>query len=221
MAVRRKIPAAPVEPRQAEVAPVRRFVTQSAYAELRGVSPARVTAWIQAGQLVTIPHGKRRLVDVEASDRLLKEVRDPQHDHVRKDIVDFGDGEEASGEEGEPVEASRRYAEARARKEQANAQLAELKLDEERGRLVDRAAMTSAVYDLAKRHQTALLNLPARVAAEVAARLGCSDFEAQEVLEQVVRDHLKEQGRLALRLKSAATVDLQGGDEGEDDAEAA
>lgn len=197
--------------RGAPPAVARQLVTRSEFARHRGVSPQRVQEWEEKGQLVTVGEGRSLRVDLEASDARVNATRDPQQDLARGARTDRGDGDV------EPGDHAELYAEFRARREKANAELAELKLAEERGRLIDRTAATSAVYDLAKRHQQGLLNLPARVSATLAARLGVDEHAVSEALEEIVREHLREQGRMTLRLKSSAQVDLdEADDEGEE-----
>jgi hypothetical protein len=94
--------------------------------------------------------------------------------------ADEGSGDEQGG-----------YWKSRARREQAEAELAELKLSEQRGELVRAADVRSAYAKKAAALREALLQIPARLAAVLAAETEhskCHDMlqlELHQVLAQV------------------------------------
>lgn len=178
----------------------RELMTQSEYARHREVTPERVRQWRMTGQLVTEGEGRRLKIDVAASDALLAVTRDPQQDNARGIDVD-------------PEERAD-FRESQARKEAANAAIAELKLAQMRGSLVDRTAAVRAVHALASSFRSSLLNVPARAASRFAARFGGSEHEVREALDEMLREYLAEQKRTTLQLKSKASED-----DAEDDAD--
>lgn len=82
------------------------------------------------------------------------------------------------------------YAKARAVNEILKAQRAKLLLKKLNGELVDRKAAEAHVFDLARKERDAWLQLPARVAATMAAELGVDAHVMEQVLDRYVRDHL-------------------------------
>lgn len=59
-----------------------------------------------------------------------------------------------------------------------------------KGELVDRRAATQHVFDLARKERDHWLQLPARVAAELAAELECDAHAMEMALDRVIRHHL-------------------------------
>lgn len=73
-----------------------------------------------------------------------------------------------------------------------SAQLKRVRLQQLKGDLVDRKAMTNHVFDLARKERDSWLQMPARKAANMAAELGVDAHEMEQVLERYIRDHLAE-----------------------------
>lgn len=147
-------------------APAPAFLMRSKYAAHRGVSPSLVTKWGQQGMLVLNDDG---LVDVVATDAKL----DAQLDRSRG-----GRGGRPDRGRGTPAQDSREpsdgepesFASARAKREAAQAGLAQLELRKRTGAMVDSGRVTlgeTAVFTaLRQRIETLPAALAARLAAE-------------------------------------------------------
>ena len=107
-------------------------------------------------------------------------------------------GEAAEGEaEGGQVSFLR----ARMANEVIKAQTAKVRLQKMKGELVDRNRAVAAVFDLARRERDSWLNLPPRVAANMAAELGVEAHRMELVLDRVLRAHLAEMAEVKLEFR--------------------
>lgn len=79
---------------------------------------------------------------------------------------------------------------ARLAREIITAQLLKVKLQREKGELVDRARAVALVFDLARRERDAWIGWPARVAANMAAELDADPHYVEQLLERYLRDQL-------------------------------
>jgi transcriptional regulator with XRE-family HTH domain len=86
--------------------------------------------------------------------------------------------------------AGNTFHDARTANEVLKAQERRLRLDERRGKLVDKARALMLVHRLAKEERDAILAWPARVAAEIAAELGVDAHRLQTMMDQRLREHL-------------------------------
>jgi len=89
-----------------------------------------------------------------------------------------------------PRAAGSTFHDARTANEVLKAQERRLRLDERRGKLVDKARALLLVHRLAKEERDAILAWPARVAAEMAAELGVDAHRLQIMMDQRLREHL-------------------------------
>ena len=76
-----------------------------------------------------------------------------------------------------------------------------LRLQRLRGELIDRSRATALVFKLARQERDALLNLPARIAAQMAAELGVDAVTLQTVLEKYIRQHLSELAEIKVNFR--------------------
>ncbi len=76
------------------------------------------------------------------------------------------------------------------------AQLHKIELAQRKGELVDRAQAVSHVFKLARTERDAWLNWPARISAQMAARLNVDAHALHVALDAAVREHLQELGEL-------------------------
>ena len=90
---------------------------------------------------------------------------------------------------------------ARMANEVIKAQTAKVRLQKMKGDLVDRNRAVAAVFDLARRERDSWLNLPPRVAANMAAELGVEAHRMEQVLDRVLRAHLAEMAEVKLELR--------------------
>ena len=94
-------------------------------------------------------------------------------------------------EQGESVPAGgMTFLQARTANEVLKAQARRLRLQQLKGELVDRARAVSLVFRLARDERDAWSGWPARIAAVLAAELGCDTHHLQTVLDRHVREHL-------------------------------
>jgi hypothetical protein len=89
---------------------------------------------------------------------------------------------------------------ARTVNEVVKAQTNKVRLAQLKGDLVDRSQAIAHIFRLARSERDAWLNWPARVSAQMAARLEVDAHELHVQLEAAVRDHLIELGELRARV---------------------
>ena len=89
-----------------------------------------------------------------------------------------------------PRAAGSTFHDARTANEVLKAQERRLRLDERKGKLVDKARALLLVHRLAKEERDAILAWPARVAAEMAAELGVDAYRLQTMMDTRLREHL-------------------------------
>ena len=89
-----------------------------------------------------------------------------------------------------PRAAQNTFHDARTANEVLKAQERRLRLDERKGKLVDKARAMLLVHRLAKEERDAILAWPARVAAEMAAELGVDVHQLQTMMDTRLRQHL-------------------------------
>ncbi|MCA1997185.1 MAG: Lrp/AsnC ligand binding domain-containing protein, partial [Armatimonadetes bacterium] len=85
------------------------------------------------------------------------------------------------------------FHDARTANEVLKAQERRLRLDERKGKLVDKARALMLVHRFAKEERDAILAWPARVAAEMAAELGVDAHRLQTMMDTRLREHLEVQ----------------------------
>ena len=89
---------------------------------------------------------------------------------------------------------------ARTVNEVVKAQTNKVRLARLKGDLVDRSQAIAHVFRLARTERDAWLNWPARISAQMAAKLEVDAHELHVALEAAVRDHLMELGELRARV---------------------
>ena len=89
---------------------------------------------------------------------------------------------------------------ARTVNEVVKAQTNKVRLARLKGELVDRSQAIAHVFRLARTERDAWLNWPARISAEMAAKLEVDAHELHVALESAVRDHLIELGDMRPRV---------------------
>ncbi len=124
------------------------ILTQRAYASHRGVSHKAVQKAIAAGRISTLPDGR---IDSDAADR---EWETNTRERVDRDEGEFG---------------ASQYSKARAVREHYQARLAKLEYEQKVGSLVSKDEVQIATYNMTRQFRDAMLNIPDRVAAMLAA----------------------------------------------------
>lgn len=153
------------------------YVAKSAFAKIYGCGLSYVTKLKDEGKLVLSPDG--RLVDVEASLELIEESRDLSKTGVRERWAAYRSGQAIDGdapsaqpasESQAPAQPSRdsAYHRARTEREQVDAQIKRLELRKMLGEVAETAPMIKAVYDSQAAARSALLQLPDRLAGQIA-----------------------------------------------------
>jgi hypothetical protein len=104
-------------------------------------------------------------------------------------------------EQGLPAAGGMTFLQARTANEVLKAQERRLRLVQLKGELVDRARAVSLVFRLGRDERDAWSGWPARIAAVLAAELGCDLHPLQAALDRHVRDHLDELADLKLDLR--------------------
>lgn len=115
------------------------LLSQSAFATHKNVNRSTVTRWKDDGRLVMV--GNK--VDVEASEQRLKETAGGRDDVAARHAAAKG---QVTAPEIEPFNEKR--ADAQARKESAQADIAEMERDKLLGKLVEKEAVDSIVADV-------------------------------------------------------------------------
>ena len=166
-------------------------VTPTAYAKHRGVSPAAVFDAIDKGRLCTSLEKKdsgRYLIDVNAADAEWAANTDSGTGSLAhiKNRPKEGTNEPVMGDDDQPIT----YAEARAQHERFKARLAELELEQREGKLVEAEVVRKEAFKAARQVRDALLNLPDRVAGELAAET--NQFKVHQRLTQEIRRALED-----------------------------
>lgn len=163
--------------------PKAELITQAEYARRRGCDPTSVRDAVRAGR-ITLIEGKidPAVADVQWQRNTRTRAGTPAND-ANLSAPPAPTQTEPLGED---------YWSSRARREKAEADLAELKLAEQRGELVRADAVRSAVSKRAAGLREALLQIPSRLAAVVAAETSqarCHELleaELHQVLAQLV-----------------------------------
>ena len=109
-------------------------------------------------------------------------------------------------EQGLPAAGGMTFLQARTANEVLKAQERRLRLQQLKGELVDRARAVSLVFRLARDERDAWSGWPARIAAVLAAELGCDTHHLQTVLDRHVREHLDAAGRAPPRAPLSPTA---------------
>ena len=171
-----------------------------AYARHRGVSDAAVRKAIAAGRITPEADGT---IDAERVDREWARNSDAPRSGTATCAV-----QESSGATGDGQAASLATSaaggtsllQARTVNEVVKAQTNKVRLARLKGELVDRPQAIAHVFKLARSERDAWLNWPARISAQMAAKLGVDPHTMHIALEAAVREHLQELGEMRPRV---------------------
>lgn len=174
-----------------------------AYARHRGVSDAAVRKAITAGRITPEADGT---LDPERTDREWARNTDaPRSGSQAKAIkVAVPESGTQSGESAGAMSGSAgggtSLLQARTVNEVVKAQTNKVRLARLKGELIDRSQAIAHVFKLARSERDAWLNWPARVSAQMAAKLAVDPHTMHVALEAAVREHLQELGELKPRV---------------------
>lgn len=149
-----------------------------------GVDKSHVTRLKQAGRLVIVGEGRNAKVDVEASKLLIQQTEGGRADVAERHAAQKG--------KDLPKPNETRVG-AQARKEMAQADVAEMERDVMRGKLIEREQVEIALSDLVAFARQGVENLPHRVAAQLVGK----DFDQimatlKQAVIEVMNDMHKE-----------------------------
>ena len=172
-----------------------------AYARHRGVSDAAVRKAIAAGRIT--PEADGTLDAARADSQWSRNTEAPRvgtrtqaaRAPVPADSTPTGDATATLPTGGASL------LQARTVNEVVKAQTNKVRLARLKGELVDRNQAIAHVFKLARTERDAWLNWPARISAQMAARLGVDPHTLHVALEAAVREHLQELGELRPRVE--------------------
>lgn len=168
-----------------------------AYARHRGVTDTAVHKAIRAGRITPEADGT---IDADRADREWARNSDAPKAGTRakpaKVAVPEGGGD---GPAALPAGGTS-LLQARTVNEVVKAQTNKVRLARLKGELVDRPQAIAHVFKLARSERDAWLNWPARISAQMAAKLGVDPHAMHVALEAAVREHLQELGELRARV---------------------
>lgn len=182
-------------------------MNQAAFARHLGVRKSYITKLKQAGRLVMTDDGK--LVDVEASEARIKATAEPGHAGVaarhakardgKPTVVDAVKAPKTEDDEPAAEAGTPDYQKARARRETANAELAEMESATRAGQLMETALVLAAVADSGATLRTHLATLPAILAPQLAT------LNDENQVRLLLEDHIEQAlGELAERMGKMA-----------------
>ncbi|WP_127476580.1 elements of external origin [Sulfurivermis fontis] len=170
-----------------------------AYARHRGVSHVAVKKAIDSGRITTLPDGT---IDPDQADAQWTRNTEAPRAGARTRPVLGAVPPEAAGSvpvgdmpTGLPTGGTS-LLQARTVNEVIKAQTNKVRLARLKGELIDRHQAIAHVFKLARAERDAWLNWPARVSAQMAARLGVDAHALHVALETAVREHLQELGEV-------------------------
>lgn len=170
------------------------------YARRRSCSPSYVHKLVHAG---TIPRVDG-LIDAVAADAILAARADPGRvagSRERKARAQRPANDAASG----VAELDKSWAKDRSEKAQLENALLRIKLDQERGKLIEREGAVRLIRDLASGFGKMIEQYPDRVAAQIAAQLGVEPHKCGLLLKAMAKGLRDEFATLAASLPDSVT----------------
>lgn len=176
-----------------------------AYARHRGVTDTAVHKAIRSGRIEALPDGT---IDSDQADaQWARNTSAPKTGTQRPTVkvkVPEVDGDSASDRGGAGASSNTSSGggggtsllQARTVNEVVKAQTNKVRLARLKGELIDRPQAIAHVFKLARSERDTWLNWPARVSAQMAAKLEIDAHTMHVALENAVREHLQELGNL-------------------------
>jgi len=172
-----------------------------AYARHRGVTDTAVHKAIRAGRITPETDGT---IDDDRADREWARNSDVPKTGTRAKAAKVAVPEGGTGVGGDGPAAlptgGASLLQARTVNEVVKAQTNKVRLARLKGELVDRPQAIAHVFKLARSERDAWLNWPARISAQMAAKLNIDPHTMHVALEAAVREHLQELGELRPRV---------------------
>lgn len=156
------------------------LITPAEYSRRRGCSREAVSQAIEAGRISTLPGPNgRKMIDPEVADIQWKKNTDPKQSE-RANAAKRGEAPSGGGDQ-----AGSEYWESKARREKAEAIMAELRAAELAGSLVSVERVRAASMRMSRMLRDSLLAIPPKIAPTLATE---SDSHA---IEQALADSLR------------------------------
>ncbi len=169
-----------------------------AYARHRGVSDTAVHKAIRTGRITPEADGT---IDPDKADRDWTRNSEPPKAGTGSRTVKVRVAEDPAPNLAAGLPAGgTSLLQARTVNEVVKAQTNKVRLARLKGELVDRHQAIAHVFKLARTERDAWLNWPARISAQMAARLGVEAHTLHVALDAAVREHLAELGELKVRV---------------------
>ena len=172
-----------------------------AYARHRGVSDTAVHKAIRTGRITPEPDGS---IDADRADREWASHSDNPKVGTRKGVekvtIKESNHDSSSVLPSTMNTGGTSLLQARTVNEVVKAQTNKVRLARLKGELVDRPQAVAHVFKLARAERDAWLNWPARVSAQLAAKLEVDAHTVHVLLEAAVREHLQELGDIRPRV---------------------
>ena len=171
-----------------------------AYARHRGVTDTAVHKAIRAGRITPEADGTS---DADRADREWERNSDVPKTGTRAKAAKVAVPETGTPSNDGPAAlptGGTSLLQARTVNEVVKAQTNKVRLARLKGELVDRPQAIAHVFKLARSERDAWLNWPARISAQMAARLDVDPHAMHVALEAAVREHLQELGELRPRV---------------------
>jgi|SRR5579884_2452710 hypothetical protein len=168
-----------------------------AYARHRGVTDTAVHKAIRTGRITPEEDGT---IDVDRADREWARNSEAPKAGTRARAVKAAVPESAADAPAGLPAGGASLLQARTVNEVVKAQTNKVRLARLKGELVDRNQAIAHVFKLARSERDAWLNWPARISAQMAARLDVDPHAMHIALEASVREHLQELGELRPRV---------------------
>ncbi|PPD34047.1 MAG: elements of external origin [Methylomonas sp.] len=172
-----------------------------AYARHRGVSDTAVHKAIRAGRITPEPDGS---IDADRADQEWASNSDNPKvgttKRAEKVTIKESNNDSASVLPATLATGGTSLLQARTVNEVVKAQTNKVRLARLKGELVDRPQANAHVFKLARAERDAWQNWPARVSAQLAAKLEVDAHTLHVLLETAVREHLQELGDVRPRV---------------------
>ena len=175
-----------------------------AYARHRGVSHVAVKKAIDTGRITQEPDGtiEPNRADLEWQQNTASPRKPPATPKAVASESPRAVAREPAAESPTPMLSTggTSLLQARTVNEVVKAQTNKVRLARLKGDLVDRSQAIAHVFRLARTERDAWLNWPARISAQMAAKLEVDAHALHVALEAAVREHLMELGELRARV---------------------
>ena len=183
-------------------------MSERQYAARVGLSRGAIQKAKAAGRLVLHKDGS---IDAEASDARRAGMTDPSKSRRETKpalkpvpeaaVTAVGDTLREEGLAAPTLGSGTTFLQAKTANEVLKTKERKLRLQKQKGELIDKSKTLALVFKLARQERDAWVTWPARVAALMAAELGVQPALMQKVLEAHVRSHLEDLTEVKLDLR--------------------